>query len=138
MNPSKKLSKREFLKFITKIFITTVSALFLFKFLTPERKDEEVLTKTPVDSIPEGGALVFKELKLAVLKMEGEISAVSLTCTHLGCTVSLSDGNFACPCHGSVFDINGDVLKGPAVKSLKKYAFNIENNDLVVFRREIG
>ena len=41
-------------------------------------------------------------------------------CTHLGCTVvRQADNIFECPCHGSAFDLNGDVLVGPAVSPLR-------------------
>ncbi|MGC8658257.1 MAG: ubiquinol-cytochrome c reductase iron-sulfur subunit [Desulfomonilaceae bacterium] len=41
-------------------------------------------------------------------------------CTHLGCRFKWngSKGIFECPCHGSEFDIHGNVLKGPASKPL--------------------
>jgi carotenoid phi-ring synthase / carotenoid chi-ring synthase len=48
--------------------------------------------------------------------------AISLTCTHQGCTVKQSaDGNFHCPCHGAVFAADGKVLKGPAERDLPKF-----------------
>ncbi len=40
--------------------------------------------------------------------------ALSLVCTHLGCTVTVTEDDLACPCHGSRFDRQGKVLKGPA------------------------
>lgn len=47
--------------------------------------------------------------------------AISLACTHQGCTVQLAeDDKFHCPCHGSVFDRQGKVLKGPATKNLPR------------------
>ena len=51
---------------------------------------------------------------------EGEIHAVSMTCTHLGCQVAFNtaERTWDCPCHGSRFDIDGRVLEGPAVKDL--------------------
>jgi glycine/D-amino acid oxidase-like deaminating enzyme/nitrite reductase/ring-hydroxylating ferredoxin subunit len=48
------------------------------------------------------------------------LHAVSATCTHLGCLVSFDDAErcWACPCHGSRFDVDGRVLHGPAVRPL--------------------
>lgn len=48
--------------------------------------------------------------------------AISLTCTHQGCTVQLAeDGKFHCPCHGAMFDRDGKVVKGPATKNLPRF-----------------
>lgn len=55
-----------------------------------------------------------------------EDQAISLTCTHQGCTVSKQkDGTFLCPCHGAKYDQNGKVLKGPAQRDLT--TFKIKN-----------
>ena len=41
-------------------------------------------------------------------------------CTHLGCKIDQMEGNrLVCPCHGSEYDLNGKVIKGPAYKNLK-------------------
>ena len=47
-------------------------------------------------------------------------AAASAVCTHLGCTVAhfSSDQKFHCPCHGSVFGPDGNVLHGPAPRPL--------------------
>ncbi len=47
---------------------------------------------------------------------DGELHAVSATCTHLGCTVAFNEAErtWDCPCHGSRFDVDGRVLDGPA------------------------
>ncbi|EKQ69107.1 hypothetical protein OsccyDRAFT_1718 [Leptolyngbyaceae cyanobacterium JSC-12] len=48
--------------------------------------------------------------------------AVSLTCTHQGCTVHPNDkGEFHCPCHGAVYDQEGRVLRGPAKRDLPRF-----------------
>merc|ERR550532_3708583 len=46
--------------------------------------------------------------------------AVNAVCTHLGCVVPWNKGlnKFACPCHGSQYDQNGKVVRGPAPLSL--------------------
>jgi nitrite reductase/ring-hydroxylating ferredoxin subunit len=46
--------------------------------------------------------------------------SVDAICTHLGCTVRLQpDGFYKCPCHGSRFEPDGDVLNGPATLPLR-------------------
>jgi len=60
--------------------------------------------------------------------------AFSKICTHQQYTVSYnkSTGQMSCPGHGSLFDTNGNVLKGPAVNPLKKYSVTLSNNKLTI------
>ncbi|MEM1311315.1 MAG: FAD-dependent oxidoreductase [Cyanobacteria bacterium P01_H01_bin.153] len=56
----------------------------------------------------------------------GTNAALSLTCTHQGCTVqktvqSTADGSYACPCHGAMYADSGKVLGGPARDNLTRY-----------------
>ena len=53
---------------------------------------------------------------------DGTKEALSLTCTHLGCTVNRqADGTFHCPCHGARYSKSGKVLQGPAKQNLARY-----------------
>ena len=54
---------------------------------------------------------------------EGAVHAVSAVCTHLGCVVSWNAGEttWDCPCHGSRFSCDGQVLHGPAVDPLEPH-----------------
>ncbi|MQM28756.1 FAD-dependent oxidoreductase [Glycomyces albidus] len=67
----------------------------------------------------------------AVIRVDGHLRAVyrdddgavhtrSAACTHMGCVVGFNDAErtWECPCHGSRFDVNGDVLQGPATSPL--------------------
>jgi nitrite reductase/ring-hydroxylating ferredoxin subunit len=59
--------------------------------------------------------------KIAVWKDDdGSAHAVSATCTHKGCTVTWNnaDRTWDCLCHGSMFEADGSVIHGPAVKPL--------------------
>lgn len=53
---------------------------------------------------------------------DGILHAVSITCTHMGCILRFNEAerSWDCPCHGSRFDLDGDVLQGPAVKALAR------------------
>jgi len=60
---------------------------------------------------------------------DGGFIALSLRCTHLGCSITWEEENsrFICPCHSSAFDIRGNVLNPPAPKALDYYPVLIEN-----------
>lgn len=46
--------------------------------------------------------------------------ALSRVCTHQGCVISLASNGFTCPCHGSRYDTQGNVLNGPATRALAR------------------
>lgn len=63
----------------------------------------------------------------------GDFVAYSAVCTHRQCTVGYSDGQLACPCHGSVFDpANGAaVVNGPANQPLPEIPVEVQNGQVV-------
>ena len=69
---------------------------------------------------PEGTVRFNREQRAYVIGGGGGVFALSAVCTHLGCiTRYLSDERaIACPCHGSRFDLEGNVVHGPAPRSL--------------------
>jgi Rieske Fe-S protein len=93
----------------------------LLRFLTPRTHSKRtILASCASADIPINGALVFHDERLALLRDSHGIYALSLVCTHLGCTVTVSTAELACPCHGSIFDRQGMVVKGPADKALRR------------------
>ncbi len=65
--------------------------------------------------------------KLYVLRDAGGIYAMTNICTHQGCTVPCPVGGvMKCPCHGSMYNANGDVVMGPAPADLVHYLVSFE------------
>jgi len=59
--------------------------------------------------------------------------ALTAICTHMGCTVNgYSSGTYTCPCHGSQYDVNGNVTRGPAPRALTKFPTAFANNVLTI------
>jgi cytochrome b6-f complex iron-sulfur subunit len=75
---------------------------------------------SPLD-YPEGVVRFNKQQRAYIVGSPGGVYALSAVCTHLGCiTRFVSDEKcIACPCHGSRFDLEGNVLHGPAPRPLQ-------------------
>ena len=102
------------------------------RYLSPRPgKLAQTLTLAKAE-VPERGALVYREARVAVVREKGELYALDLVCTHLGCTVAVTHAGLVCPCHGSRFDRRGTVLEGPADRPLKRYKVRVEAENIVV------
>jgi Rieske Fe-S protein len=80
-----------------------------------------------VQAIPSGEGAVLRDglRRVAVYRdPDGGLHALSARCTHLGCAVRWNgaEQSWDCPCHASRFDIEGNVLHGPAPTPLAKVA----------------
>jgi nitrite reductase/ring-hydroxylating ferredoxin subunit len=106
-------------KFITTLTLLLASGTLLVRYLTPRTSGKRrVLVSAAAADVPQGGALVFRAERVALLRDETGFYALRLICTHLGCTVVVTEDALSCPCHGSRFDRQGRVLTGPADRSL--------------------
>ncbi|MFC3885400.1 FAD-dependent oxidoreductase [Bacillus songklensis] len=80
--------------------------------------------KNPENLTNDEGAVVTVNGKRAgAYKDEnGELHIVDTTCTHMGCELNWNHGDrtWDCPCHGSRFSFDGNIVEGPANKPLKK------------------
>lgn len=65
----------------------------------------------------------------------GSDTALSLTCTHQGCSVqkqvAANGGGYLCPCHGAAYDAQGKVVNGPAQENLSTYRVLQRDGDQV-------
>lgn len=60
--------------------------------------------------------------------------AINAVCTHLGCVVPWvpAENKYKCPCHGSQYDKNGKVIRGPAPLSLALEHVNVDGDGNVL------
>ena len=74
----------------------------------------------------------------AVKQPDGQVTVFSPMCTHLGCGYHWDGAaqQFKCPCHGSVYDISGRVLAGPAPRPLDALPSKVDNGRLLVVFKE--
>ncbi len=85
-----------------------------------------------VDNVGEGG------VGMAVTRVSAtSVVAVSRMCTHQACTIGLPGspgGAMQCPCHGSLFTVQGGVVQGPAFAPLRTFTATIDsaNNQVVI------
>jgi cytochrome b6-f complex iron-sulfur subunit len=80
------------------------------------------------EEYPPGTRLARDIERICIVREGNRLAAVSTTCTHLGCSVGLSDTGFACPCHGSRFDQDGTVTGGPAPRPLPWFKVTLAPN----------
>jgi Rieske Fe-S protein len=101
--------------------LSAISGLFLFRALraaAPREREVALDGEAVALAIASGGSAVGD---LFVTGPKDAPGAMSLVCTHLGCRLAVAaKGGFACPCHGSRFDLDGNPVAGPARAKLRR------------------
>ena len=87
----------------------------------------------PPEAVPETGAIEVAAARAYLVRVNGEVKALSQKCTHLGCRVPFCDssGQFECPCHGSVFNRGGDYRTGPAPRGMDEFPVEVGDDGLL-------
>jgi Rieske Fe-S protein len=117
------LSRRDFLKILTNTLLALSGLLGLgglLRFLgyTGEAEQPQIFDLGPAKNYPPGSRTLVANGQFVLIHTAAGFSTISTTCTHLGCRLTPGPEGFACPCHGSHFDLQGKVINGPAVKAL--------------------
>ncbi len=128
-----RLNRKKFLK----IFLSAIGIflLYLWNQLVnnlhsfSNRKKQIIIN----NDIPHG--ITFSD-DLIIVKKYKDVKVLSSKCSHLGCRITKSVNDiFICPCHGSQFNTDGEVIKGPANKNLisLNYKLDQNKNKLIIF-----
>jgi Rieske Fe-S protein len=89
-----------------------------------------VIAKT--SDVPVGSGLIVDKV-VVTQPSAGVFKGFSTTCTHAGCAVNkIADGTIDCPCHGSKFNLDGTVAKGPAQKPLEAKNVTVRGDSIVL------
>jgi cytochrome b6-f complex iron-sulfur subunit len=112
----------------------------IIKYIYPPFKSEKYLSTivaAQVNDIPINTAKIVRFNKRPVIVIhtsQEQFKAFSANCTHLGCVVEYrgEDRLLHCNCHGSVFDLNGKNLQGPATTPLEPLKVSRNNTNIII------
>lgn len=110
-----KLKKTDITSFIKEN--TNVAKEFVKGIVHNSNKELKDLSKD------EGAIIQYKGKQTGAYRdSKGTAHLVSVTCTHMGCTLNWNDAErtWDCPCHGGRFSYKGDVIEGPPTKALDR------------------
>ena len=89
----------------------------------------DALAKTA--DVPLGSGVIVDDIVITQ-PTAGVFDGFSSVCPHAGCNVSkITDGKIICPCHGSEFNLDGSVAKGPAKEPLETKAVSVQGDSIV-------
>lgn len=135
-------TRRRLLGWLSRGFLSLWAVGFgwvTLSFLRPPRTrqslGERVIRVGPLDSIPVGQARLIRHGRdpIFVVRTDEEtVVGLAGVCTHLHCVLEWNgeQRQLACPCHEGAFDLNGNVLKGPPPRPLRRYRVQTQLNQI--------
>jgi cytochrome b6-f complex iron-sulfur subunit len=135
--PSAFTSRRQFIALGLATLGAAWAGTFVQSKLFPQPTAQEAKpVEFSLSELPVGGAkaIPYAGAPAIVLRTPVGIRALSLVCTHMGCTVQWQAAakDFYCPCHGGRFDEFGDVTAGPPPVSLEQFPVKAEGDRVIV------
>ena len=102
----------------------------------PVGEMRKVIVRLPEE---EWGRALQEKAVYAWRPAEGEAVVYSQNCTDLGCPLTFDPGSqcFFCPCHGGIFDRNGERMAGPPSRPMYRYATRIDHGQIVIDLRSV-
>jgi Rieske Fe-S protein len=98
----------------------------------PEGAALPVRVIAKADDIPVGSGVIIDDVVITQ-PTQGKFNAFSAICTHAGCTVAEVVGtSINCPCHGSSFNLDGTVAKGPAGRPLDAQGIVVQGDSIAL------
>lgn len=97
--------------------------------------DHEPVAVTLRVSRPDGPTEVVDRRVVYLVRVgPREVRALNSTCTHLGCRTryNADSRRIECPCHGGVYDTDGQVVAGPPPEPLASMATRLDGNQVLV------
>ncbi len=124
-------ARRTFLKAL--LYGMSLPGLWLIHSFRKNTRAMPELANPPlvVPYTPEPGVR-FHDKAILVTTAEG-LSIFSSACPHLGCRIDRLDGEeLVCPCHGSRFNLRGEVVRNPAARSLTQLKYESDQKGAVL------
>jgi cytochrome b6-f complex iron-sulfur subunit len=93
-----------------------------------------VIDAGSVSDYPAGAVKYFQDGRFYVASSSGSVVALFQKCPHLGCRVPFCDssGRFECPCHGSIYNILGEYIQGPAPRGMDRFPIKVQGTRVLV------
>ncbi len=130
--PDERVNRRRFCKFAGGSACAIAAGgggVLTADFLRPRALFEPPtrFTAGVVDGFAPDSVFTAEAHSVFVMRFQDGFRAMSAVCTHLGCITRYQPDEriIACPCHGSRFDLDGEVLAGPAPRPLPWFEMNV-------------
>ena len=132
-----KINRKNFIKLLTRFSLGLAGALGLgglvrYFSLSPDPGSPTSFELGKRSDFQPGSVMFRMDIPAVITNRDGTFEALSLSCTHLGCTLEVDEAGYSCPCHGSQYDNGGKVLVGPAEEDLPQLSVEIDESGTII------